>query len=163
MVETLFASLLSDNLARCGGCNPQFENHCPQLHCCTELYIFHSLSSRWRYMRDGLVSRDAPFGLISCRFSSLAASLRAVLPPLPVAGLSAPRAAWWKPNQVEKEEPWCGNKALQCSTSPSAFRACGATLVSHSWRQSTLKRGIDETCTFRAKLRSTSKSPFTHH
>lgn len=71
---------------------------------------------------------------------------RAVLPLLPVAWLSAPRAVWWKPNQVEKEEPWRGNKALQGSTSPPAFRASGSTLVSHSWRQSTWERVLDETC-----------------
>lgn len=83
------------------------------------------------------------------------------LPALPVPWLSPPRSVWWKPNQVEKEELWCGNKALLCSTSPPAFRAGGATLVSHSWRQSTLERGLDETCTLReAEVKSTSKSSF---
>lgn len=162
IVETL--SPTSYNPARCRGCYPQLENHCLQPYCCTELCVFHSRSSRQGYMKDGLVypvSRDAPFGLISCRFSSLATSLRAALPPLPVAWLSAPRAAWWKPNQVEKEEPWCGNKALQCSTSPPAFRAGGATLVSHSWRQSTLESRLDETCTCGVELKSTSKPPST--
>lgn len=119
------------------------------MHCCMEPCIFHNLSSRRECMRDGLVSTVSwvsPFLLVSCRFSSLAASLCAVLPPLPVAWLSAPRAAWWKPNQVEKEQPWRGYQALQCSTSPPASRAGGATLGSHSWRRSASERALDETC-----------------